>query len=98
MNTTFNFGPVETVTLVLAPEELLALTAVLDAADAVVLADNGVSEDVIEVVDELYEQLADATAAIYGDEWDLLTSVEAGGEQYDDGIDEAFDSAVLFGN
>jgi hypothetical protein len=74
----------ETITLTVTPDELLALTAALDQADAAVLADNGVHEEVIEVVDELYEQFETVTAALYGTDWDLRTSVEAEGEQYDE--------------
>jgi hypothetical protein len=81
-------GMPETVTITLAPKELLALTAVLDAADDALLADNGVSEEVIEVADELYNQMETVTSMIYGDDWDLRTSVEAAGEQYDDGLSE----------
>jgi hypothetical protein len=78
MNITFTVpvGMPETITLTVTPDELLALTAALDQADAAVLADNGVREEVIEVVDELYEQVETVTAALYGSDWDLLTSVE----------------------
>jgi hypothetical protein len=83
-------GMPETVTITLTPKELLALTAVLDAADGTVLVDNGVSDEVIEVADELYNQMETVTSLIYGSDWDLLTSVEAAGEQYDDTLDMIF--------
>jgi hypothetical protein len=86
MNATFTVpaGMPETVTLVLTPTELLALGAVLDHADPEFLRGDGVREEVIEVSGHIYDTVEGATSIIYGDDWDLLTSVEAAGEQFDE--------------
>jgi hypothetical protein len=90
MNVKLRYFPaeVETVTLTLRPEELLALAAVLDHADPEFLREDGVEEDVISVTEEIYETVENATSAIYGEDWDLLTNVDDGGAQSDDGLTE----------
>jgi hypothetical protein len=91
VNATLHYqATAETVTLTLAPEELLALAAVLDAADNFMLEAEGVREEVRDVVDEIYGQVEAATRMIYGDDWDVLTSVDPEGVD-DDGQPDLFD-------
>jgi hypothetical protein len=77
-------GVPETFTLTLTPQEMVALAAVLDHADPEFLRNDGVCEDAIDVAERIYNTVEPAVSMVFGDDWDLLTSVEAAGEQFDE--------------
>jgi hypothetical protein len=72
--TVSGFGDDRTINLRMSPRAFLALGAALNIADEDALRDEGISEAVIKITDEMFDGIENALLLLFGPDWYSLAT------------------------